>query len=94
MFDDKAIDALLKQKLLEDIYSRMTDDEKKLFVQMSLQQNSADEILQALQDQRQLIERMTKKLESQSWLTDFGSDIAANFTTDGILWLARRLFRQ
>jgi len=89
----QAIDALLRQKLLEDICNRMNDEEKNLFVQMSLQQRGTDEILQALQVQRQQIERMAQKLESQSWLTDFGSDIAANFTTDGILWLARRLFR-
>jgi len=90
---DQAIDTLLRQKMLEDIYSRMTDDEKKLVVQMTLQQRSTDEILQALQSQRQQIDRMAQKLESQSWLTDFGSDVAANFTTDGILWLLRRLFR-
>ena len=76
---DAALEYLARRQLLEDIYSRMTDDEKKLVVQMTLQQRSTDEILQALQSQRQQI--------------DFGSDVAANFTTDGILWLLRRLFR-
>lgn len=90
---DAALEYLARRQLLEDIYSRMTDDEKKLVVQMTLQQRSTDEILQALQSQRQQIDRMAQKLESQSWLTDFGSDVAANFTTDGILWLLRRLFR-
>jgi hypothetical protein len=36
---------------------------------------------------------MARKLESQSWFTDFGSAVLANFTTDGLIWLARRLFR-
>lgn len=37
--------------------------------------------------------RMAGKMERQSWWTDFSSDILANFTTDGLIWLARRLFR-
>ena len=82
-----------RRELLERIYDKMSDDEKKLFVQMTLQQRGTDEILQALQSQRQQIDRMAHKLESQSWITDFGSDVAANFTTDGLLWLVRRLFR-
>ena len=93
MTTDQAIDDLLRQKILENIYERMSDEEKKLFVQMTLQQRSTDEIINVLQSQRQQIERMAQRLESQSWLTDFGSDVAANFTTDGIIWLARRLLR-
>lgn len=93
MTTDQAIDELLRQKILENIYERMSDEEKKLFVQMTLQQRSTDEIINVLQSQRQQIERMAQRLESQSWLTDFGSDVAANFTTDGIIWLARRLLR-
>ena len=30
----------------------------------------------------------------KDWLTDFGSDVAANFFTDGLIWLARTLFRR
>ena len=44
-----AADALMRKKLLEEMYDRMTDDEKKLFVQMTLQQKSSAEILSALQ---------------------------------------------
>ena len=89
---DQAIDALLRQKMLEDIYSRMSDDEKKLFVQMALQNRSTDEILQALQQQSEQIAQVADKVNRQSWLTDFGSDVAANFLTDGLILLARRLF--
>jgi len=100
-----AADALTRRKILESIYDRMTDEEKRIFVLMSLQQRSTDEILaalaerqhretmQALQAQHAQIDRMARKLESQSWFTDFGSDVLANFTTDGLIWLARRLFR-
>ena len=67
---DQAIDALLRQKMLEDIYSRMSDDEKKLFVQMALQNRSADEILQALQQQSEQIAQDRKSTRLNSSHTD------------------------
>ena len=83
--------ALMRRKLLEDIYDRMSDDEKRLFVQLTLQNKSRDEILQALAQQQSQLNRIEKK---QNWLTDFGSDIAANFLTDGLIWLGSKLFRK
>lgn len=94
-----------RRELLERIYEKMTDDEKRFFVLMTLQQRSGDEIAQALaerqhretmqvlQAQHEQISRMARQIERQNWLTDFGSDVLANFTTDGLIWLARRLFR-
>lgn len=83
--------SLMRRKLLEDIYDRMSDDEKRLFVQLTLQNKSRDEILQALAQQQSQLNRIEKK---QNWLTDFGSDIAANFLTDGLIWLGSKLFRK
>ena len=88
-----AAEALMRRKLLESIYDRMTDEERRLFVQMALQNRSTDEILQALQQQSVQIAQVAEKVNRQSWLTDFGSDVAANFFTDGVILLARRLFR-
>ena len=90
---DAAIEYLARRQLLERIYDRMTDEERRLFVQMALQNRSTDEILQALQQQSTQIAQVADKINRQSWLTDFGSDVAANFFTDGLILLARRLFR-
>jgi phenolic acid decarboxylase len=90
---DAALEYLARRQLLERIYDRMTDEERRLFVQMALQNRSADEILQALQQQSVQIAQVADKVNRQSWLTDFGSDVAANFFTDGQILLARRLFR-
>jgi hypothetical protein len=49
--------------------------------------------MKAIGSQRAQIERMAKKVERQNWYTDFGSDVAANFFTDGIIWLVRKLVR-
>lgn len=87
------IDGYLRMKLLECIYEKMSDDEKRLFVQLSMQNKSHVEIMQALQQQSAQIAQVAEKVNRQSWLTDFGSDVAANFLTDGLILLARRLFR-
>lgn len=86
-----AADALMRQKLLEDIYSRMTDDEKKLFVQMTMQQKSSDEILKALQQQSSQIEDLRR--HQQTFAEDFASNIAGNAVWDGTVWLVSRLAR-
>ena len=90
---DAALEYLARRQLLERIYDRMTDEERRLFVQMALQNRSTDEIWQALQQQSEQIAQVAAKVNRQSWITDFGSDVAANFLTDGLILLARRLFR-
>ena len=101
-----SLDHLARRELLQRIYDKMTDEERRLFVMMTLQHRSTEDIIralaerqhretmQALQAQREQMERMEKRLEDQSWLTGFGSDLLANFTSTGILWLASRLFRR
>lgn len=85
------VEALLRRKLLEDIYDRMTDEEKRLFVQMSMQQKSAGEIMSALKDQQAQLQDI--KQHQQTFAEDFASNIAGNAVWDGLLWLTRRLFR-
>ena len=82
---DAALEYLARRQMLERIYDRMTDEERRLFVQMALQNRSTDEILQALQQQSAQIAQVADKVNRQSWLTDFGSDVAANFFTDGLI---------
>lgn len=83
--------AMMRRKLLEEIYDRMSDEEKRLYVQMSIQDKDHHEIMQALSRQQSQLEDIKRK---QNWLTDFGSDIAANFLTDGLIWIGSRLFKR
>jgi len=83
---------LLRQTILSGILDKMTDDEKQQLVLYMAQEQSRRDILDALNRQHVQIDRMSQKMERQGWLTDFGSDVAANFLTDGLIWLARRLF--
>lgn len=69
----------------------MSDEEKQTFVQLQMQSKNHNEIMDTLNSQKSDIEQIKKK---QNWKTDFLSDIAANFTTDGIIYLFSRLLRK
>lgn len=86
-----AVDALMRRKLLEDMYDRMTDDERKLFVQMAMQGRGSDEILRAIQQNQQHLEQLVEHAEKDRWYVAFGSDVAANLLTNAGAWLMTRL---
>lgn len=86
-----AAEAMMRRKLLESIYDRMTDDEKKLFVQMTMQQRSTDDILKALQSQSVQIQDLRKR--QQTFGEDLTSNVLGNVIYGGAIWLARRLFK-
>jgi hypothetical protein len=86
-----AAESLIRRRLLEQIYDRMSDEEKHLFVQMTLQGSNHNEIMQALQQQSAKIDRLQKT--QQTFGEDFLSNIAGNAAYDGALWVLRRLSR-
>ena len=86
-----AADALMRRRLLEEIYDRMTDEERKLFVQMAMQDRSSDEILQALQRQSAQLDDLRQR--QQTFGEDFLSNIAGNAVWAGAEWLIARLSR-
>ena len=83
-----AANALMRRKLLEQMYDRMTDEEKRLFVMMTMQNRSNDEILQAIQ---QRLEHLMEHADRDRRYTAFGSDVAANVLTTSAFWLLGKL---
>lgn len=81
--------AFMRQKLLSEMYDKLSDEEKRLFVQLSMQNKNHEEIMQALNEQKADIEGIKSK---QHFLSGYGSDLLANFTSAGILWLGSKLF--
>ena len=86
-----AAEALMRRKLLEGIYDRMTEDEKRLFVQMTMQRKGTDEILAALRQQQAQLDRLQKG--QQTFAEDFASNIAGNAVWAGAVWLFAKLAR-
>ena len=85
------VDGFLRRQLLESIYSKMSDDEKRLFIQMSMQNRSHQEIMAALQQQQAQLADIKK--HQQTFGEDFASNIAGNAAWEVMVWIARRLFR-
>jgi hypothetical protein len=82
---------LMRRKMLEDIYDRMSDDEKRAFVQLTLQDRDHKEIMEALQKQGDDLHSIRR---NQNWFVDFGSDVTANLFTDALIWIGSRLFKK
>ena len=86
-----ALEAIARRQLLERIYNKMSDDEKRLFIQMTMQNKSHTEIMSALQQQQAQLADIKK--HQQTFAADFASNVAGNAAYDAALWLAKRLFR-
>ena len=86
-----ALEAIARRQLLERIYNKMSDDEKRLFVQMTIQNKSHSEIMDALQQQQAQLADIKK--HQQTFAADFASNVAGNAAYDAALWLVKRLFR-
>ena len=89
-----AADALMRRKLLEEMYDRMTDEDKRIFALMTMQDKNADDILQAIRQNRQHLEHLVEHADRDRWYTAFGSDVAANVLTTSAFWLLGKLFNK
>ena len=85
---------IMRKKLLEQMYDKMSDEEKKTFVYLTMQDKSHREIMDALKKQHEQINRVAQKVEKQNWTTDFLSDVGANVLTDSLWAIGRILLKR
>lgn len=85
---------MMRRRLLEQMYDRLSPEEKRTFLHLSAQDSPAERILQALQSQNQEIGEIHRKVANQTWLSDFSSNIAGNAVWDGIIWIGRALVKR
>ena len=81
--------AMMRRKLLEQMYDRMTDDEKRLYVQMTMQERDHREIMQALNE----LSRKADK-NHHSFALDLGANLAGNAAWDSLIWLGSKLIKK
>lgn len=86
--------ALLRRKLLEDIYEGLSEDDKRTFVQMTIQNKGWEEIMDAIRKQNAEIEEVSRKIGNHPFATDLLSNVVGNGITDGLIWLGKALFRK
>lgn len=87
-------DEIINSKILSQIYEKMSDEDKLTFTLLKMQETDHREIMDALKKQSSQINSVVKQMERHNWWVDFASDIAANFTTDGLIFLGTRLLRK
>ena len=75
---------LMRRKLLEEIYDKMSDEEKRAFVQLTFQNKDNEEIKQALDEIR----------KRQSWVYDFSSNVVGNAVWDSLVWLVKSIIKK
>lgn len=83
--------AIARRMLLERIYDKMTDEEKRIFAMMTMQNKSNDEILQAIRQNQQHLQHLVEHANRDRWYVAFGSDVAANVLTTSAFWLLQKL---
>ena len=86
--------AIARRHLLERIYNKMSPEEKRLFVLLTMQNKSAEEIMQAIQKNQQHLQRLVNHANKDRWYVSFGSDVAANVLTTSAFWLLGKLFNK
>ena len=79
---------VVRMRILNDILSGMSEEEKRDYVLLS----NHDDVMAAFDRQDAVIRRVAQKVENQTWLTSFGSDVLANVTTNTAWWLFAKLF--
>ena len=85
---------LARRMLLENIYNKMSEEEKRLFAVLSMQDKSNEEILRRLQQNQQHLERLVQHADRDRWYTAFGSDVAANVLTTVGFWALGKLLKR
>lgn len=85
---------LMRRKLLEEIYEGLSPEDKRVFVQLTLQDKGWEEILRALRVQKVEMDEIRENVSRQTWVSDFSSNLVGNAVWDGLIWLGSRLFRK
>ena len=71
------------------MYDRMSDEEKRLFIQLTMQDKDYREIMQALQELKQKADS-----NHHSFTSDLVANISGNAIFDGVVYLFSRLFKK
>ena len=78
---------LARQKIIQDILNRMTDEERRAYLIF----NGQNELMSAIKEQDKKLDEISKK---QSWLNDFSANIAANAAFDALVYIGAKLFKK
>lgn len=81
----------MRRQLIKKIYDGMSEEDKRAYMQLTMQEKGRNEIMEALGRQQVQLDDIHR---SQSWVNDFGANLAGNAVWDGLVWIGSRLFRK
>ena len=82
--------AILRRKMLEQLYDKMSQEEKLVFVQMTMQNKSNEQIIARLDDVRQ---RVIDANGGRAFTKDFLANVLGNYAADASIYLAAKLLK-
>lgn len=85
---------LMRRKLLEDIYDGLSEEDKRTFVQLTLQDRSWSEIAQALHRQEMKIDDVSRRIGKYPFVSDLAANVSGNVLTSGIWWLFKSIAKK
>ena len=85
---------LIRRKVLEDIYEKLSTDDRKILLQLTMQDRDWSEVAKSLRNQEEKIDEVSRKIGDHPFATDLFSNILGNGITDGLVWLGRMLFKK
>lgn len=84
---------ILRSKLLNEVYDKMSEEDKKMYALMLMENRQHSEIMDAIEAQNVHLRQMGEHLSKNTWKTNFITDLGANALWDGVLFLGRKLFK-
>ncbi len=80
---------LMRREMLGRMYDKMSEEEKRMLVLMTLEGRNHKEVMEELFKQNEKLAEIAKK--EGGWATDFLSDVGANILTDSLIAIGRLL---
>jgi len=81
--------ALMRRKLFEEMYDRLSEDDKRLYIQMTMQDKDHKEIMQALRELESKAD-----MNRHSFASDLLANISGNAIFDGLVWVGSKLLKK
>ena len=91
---DSRYKAIVRRRLLEDIYNKMSEEERRTFIFMTMEDKSHEEIMTALAEQRRVTDEVSRKIGRYPFATDLAANVTGNFITRGLVWLGNALLKR
>lgn len=80
---------LVRKRLFDQMYERLSEEDKRLYAQLSASEKDHSEVMHAIQNVGDKVEK-----GKHSFASDLLANVSGNAVWDGAVWLASRIFKK